>query len=81
MFPTEGDPTGGMILPLMFNNFLDALRLPQYGIDLIDTDPEYWTETELKRWLKLRDLTPDTKMARAELLERVKANMRPQTTS
>ncbi|OQU99505.1 hypothetical protein CLAIMM_05132 [Cladophialophora immunda] len=44
-------------------------------------DLEYWTETELRRWLKLRNLAPDNKMTRAELLERVKANIRPQTTS
>jgi len=44
-------------------------------------DPEYWTETELRRWLKLQNLEPDTKMTRTELLERVKANMRAKTES
>jgi len=46
-------------------------------------DPEYWTETEMRRWLKLRNLQPDSKMSRAELLERVKANLKikPKTQS
>ncbi|KIW72660.1 hypothetical protein PV04_00838 [Phialophora macrospora] len=39
-------------------------------------NPESWTETELRRWLKLRNLTAEPKLTRAELLERVKANMR-----
>jgi len=44
-------------------------------------DPDYWTETELRRWLRLRNLTADSRMTRAQLLERVKANMRPKTHS
>ncbi|KEF51902.1 STE24 endopeptidase [Exophiala aquamarina CBS 119918] len=39
-------------------------------------DPNKWTETELRRWLKNRNLTADLKLSREELIERVKANLR-----
>ncbi|KAK8197411.1 hypothetical protein HDK77DRAFT_15268 [Phyllosticta capitalensis] len=39
-------------------------------------DPENWTATELKRWLNNRNLMPNHNASRAELVERVKANMR-----
>ncbi|KAK7522140.1 hypothetical protein IWZ03DRAFT_357693 [Phyllosticta citriasiana] len=40
-------------------------------------DPEEWTVTALKRWLNKRNLLPNHEASRAELVERVKANMRP----
>lgn len=65
-------------------------------------DPEFWTEEELRRWLRMvsscfrnpcvfthqgviglpvsvvqRGLQPDKKATREELIERVKANLRP----
>lgn len=62
------------------------------------TDPETWTETELRRWLravssyypshkiylnhdaddKQRNLEASSKMTREQLVERVKANLRPE---
>lgn len=39
-------------------------------------DPEDWTADELKRWLRLRDLLPNARATREELLEQVKANFR-----
>jgi len=39
-------------------------------------DPETWTETQLKRWLQLRNLHPSRKDTREELIQRVKLNMR-----
>jgi len=44
-------------------------------------DPQYWTETELRRWLKARNLTAEPKLTRDELIERVKANMMPKTST
>ncbi|KAH7033444.1 uncharacterized protein B0I36DRAFT_321459, partial [Microdochium trichocladiopsis] len=38
-------------------------------------DPETWTREELRRWLAARNLFPQEKDTRAQLLERVKANM------
>ncbi|KAK8186145.1 hypothetical protein BC567DRAFT_215167 [Phyllosticta citribraziliensis] len=40
-------------------------------------DPEDWTTSALKRWLNNRNLLPNHAASREELLERVKANMRP----
>ncbi|EFR01643.1 hypothetical protein MGYG_04645 [Nannizzia gypsea CBS 118893] len=40
-------------------------------------DPEYWTFDELRRWLRARGRLPNEQASREELLERVKANMRP----
>lgn len=40
-------------------------------------DPQTWTETELRRWLRARNLQPDSKATREQLIERVKANLRP----
>ncbi|KAF1815946.1 hypothetical protein P152DRAFT_202717 [Eremomyces bilateralis CBS 781.70] len=42
-------------------------------------DPNDWTETDLKRWLNNRNLKPNDKASREELIERVRANMRPAT--
>lgn len=39
-------------------------------------DPENWSSTELRRWLNNRNLHPNSLATSAELLERVKANMR-----
>ncbi|KAI1391489.1 uncharacterized protein F4822DRAFT_396875 [Hypoxylon trugodes] len=39
-------------------------------------DPENWTREELRRWLHARNLHPQSKDTREQLLERVKANMR-----
>ena len=39
-------------------------------------DPTTWTDSELQRWLKNRNLLPTGKETRAELLARVEANMR-----
>ncbi|KAF6232020.1 hypothetical protein HO173_009857 [Letharia columbiana] len=44
-------------------------------------DPSKWADSELKRWLEVRGLLPDKKATREDLLERVKANMRPQPRS
>ncbi|KAF2084240.1 hypothetical protein K490DRAFT_69022 [Saccharata proteae CBS 121410] len=40
-------------------------------------DPETWSESELRRWLNNRHLLPNEAASKTELLERVKANMRP----
>ncbi|CRG88017.1 hypothetical protein PISL3812_05042 [Talaromyces islandicus] len=40
-------------------------------------DPDEWTTEELKRWLRARGLLPADTMSREELVERVKANLRP----
>lgn len=40
-------------------------------------DPAMWADSELKSWLERRGLMPDKKATREELLERVRANMRP----
>ncbi|KAH9904737.1 hypothetical protein F4778DRAFT_779918 [Xylariomycetidae sp. FL2044] len=53
-----------------------------WGSDLFPAEadpqgnPEGWTREELRRWLAARDLHPEAKGTREELLERVKANMR-----
>ncbi|PTB69480.1 hypothetical protein BBK36DRAFT_1144 [Trichoderma citrinoviride] len=39
-------------------------------------DPETWTRDELRRWLKARNLFPNKRDTREELLARVLANMR-----
>ncbi|OJJ41061.1 hypothetical protein ASPWEDRAFT_34538 [Aspergillus wentii DTO 134E9] len=39
-------------------------------------DPENWTVEEMRRWLRVRGLLPSEKATRAELLERIKANLR-----
>ena len=44
-------------------------------------DPSTWTETELRRWLKARNLEADSKMSREDLVERVKANLKPTRTT
>ncbi|KAL1965936.1 hypothetical protein VTN77DRAFT_5069 [Rasamsonia byssochlamydoides] len=44
-------------------------------------NPEDWTAEELRRWLRTRGLLPDDGASREDLLERVKANMRPRSSS
>ncbi|KAI0122984.1 hypothetical protein BJ170DRAFT_119893 [Xylariales sp. AK1849] len=39
-------------------------------------NPDDWTRDELRRWLAARNLHPQAKDTREQLLERVKANMR-----
>ncbi|KAI0169662.1 hypothetical protein GGR52DRAFT_550916 [Hypoxylon sp. FL1284] len=39
-------------------------------------DPQEWTREELRRWLAARNLHPQDRDTREQLLERVKANMR-----
>ncbi|GAB7345323.1 hypothetical protein MBLNU457_3677t1 [Dothideomycetes sp. NU457] len=39
-------------------------------------DPQKWTEEELRRWLRNRNLMPSDKSTREELLARVEASMR-----
>jgi len=41
-------------------------------------DPSMWEEPELRRWLQARGLLPSGKATREELIERVKANLRPE---
>ncbi|CAF9923402.1 MAG: hypothetical protein GOMPHAMPRED_002829 [Gomphillus americanus] len=54
-----------------------------WGSDMFpaDTDPkgnpEGWEDSDLRRWLQSRGLLPAQKATREELIERVKANMRP----
>jgi len=54
-----------------------------WGGDIFPTEkdptgePEYWTTTELKAWLNARNLHPSPRATREELIERVKANLRP----
>ncbi|KAF2499244.1 hypothetical protein BU16DRAFT_523749 [Lophium mytilinum] len=40
-------------------------------------EPENWTSEECRRWLNNRKLHPNPLATSAELVERVKANMRP----
>ncbi|OJJ44644.1 hypothetical protein ASPZODRAFT_705620 [Penicilliopsis zonata CBS 506.65] len=40
-------------------------------------DPETWTADEMRRWLRVRGLLPSETATRTELLERVRANLRP----
>ncbi|RMZ91581.1 hypothetical protein DV736_g1177, partial [Chaetothyriales sp. CBS 134916] len=46
-------------------------------------DPSTWTESELRRWLKARQIEVGSsdKMTREELVERVKANLRLDKTA
>ncbi|PBP15592.1 hypothetical protein BUE80_DR013671 [Diplocarpon rosae] len=39
-------------------------------------EPDNWTYEEMRRWLASRNLHPNSKDNRQQLLERVKANMR-----
>jgi len=39
-------------------------------------DPANWTTEEMRRWLAARNLHPNPKDSKEELLERVKANLR-----
>ncbi|KAK2072521.1 hypothetical protein P8C59_006869 [Phyllachora maydis] len=41
-------------------------------------DSEQWTREEMRRWLAARNLHPQEKDTREQLLERIKANMRIQ---
>ena len=82
MFPKENDPSGGRLLFSPFSDFADS----------VNSDPETWTREELRRWLATvsqglssedstdsipqRNLHPNSKDTKEELLERVKANMR-----
>ncbi|KAI9728494.1 MAG: hypothetical protein M1828_003896 [Chrysothrix sp. TS-e1954] len=43
-------------------------------------DPTSWTDDELRRWLRNRNLLPTGKETREELLARVEANMRAPKT-
>ncbi|KAL3465558.1 hypothetical protein BJX64DRAFT_285489 [Aspergillus heterothallicus] len=40
-------------------------------------DPGSWTLDEMRRWLRARGLMPHEKATREELLERIRANLRP----
>lgn len=40
-------------------------------------DPAGWTDEELRRWLRARELLPSDNSSQEELLKRVRANMRP----
>ncbi|GAD96437.1 hypothetical protein AOR_1_1362144 [Paecilomyces variotii No. 5] len=40
-------------------------------------NPDEWTTEDMKRWLRRRGLMPSDHASREELLERIKANMRP----
>ncbi|KAK2789915.1 hypothetical protein FQN53_000968 [Emmonsiellopsis sp. PD_33] len=40
-------------------------------------NPENWTIDELRRWLNARGLLPSQNASREDLIERVKANLRP----
>ncbi|EPE32309.1 hypothetical protein GLAREA_07442 [Glarea lozoyensis ATCC 20868] len=39
-------------------------------------DPDRWTMEELRRWLAARNLHPNSKDTKEQLVERVKANLR-----
>ncbi|KAG5981629.1 hypothetical protein E4U55_002741 [Claviceps digitariae] len=39
-------------------------------------DPETWTREEMRRWLAARNLFPQERDSRDELLARIQANMR-----
>jgi len=39
-------------------------------------DPETWTQEEMRRWLAARNLHPNSKDTKEQLLERIKANLR-----
>ncbi|OAA41771.1 hypothetical protein NOR_05279 [Metarhizium rileyi] len=39
-------------------------------------DPDSWTREEMRRWLAARNLFPNEGDTRAQLLARIKANMR-----
>ncbi|QIX00103.1 hypothetical protein AMS68_005620 [Peltaster fructicola] len=43
-------------------------------------EPEKWTDEEMRRWLRSRNLLPTGKETRAELLTRIKANLRAPRT-
>lgn len=47
MFPAEGDPKGGMAHTCWLPPWLVLVLI------VTMVDPNYWTETELRRWLKL----------------------------
>ncbi|CAD6442254.1 f5f01cdc-4456-4da3-b56c-2d65971fb70f [Sclerotinia trifoliorum] len=44
-------------------------------------DPATWSREELRRWLAARDLHPQSKDTKEQLLERVNANLRVPTKS
>ncbi|KAH7409085.1 hypothetical protein BKA64DRAFT_664123 [Cadophora sp. MPI-SDFR-AT-0126] len=39
-------------------------------------DPENWTYEEMRRWLAARNLHPNSKDTREQLLERIRVNLR-----
>lgn len=59
-----------------------ALAWSMWGGNIFPTDadpkgdPETWTREELRRFLAARNLHPQDRDTREQLLERVKANMR-----
>jgi hypothetical protein len=54
MFPAEKEAVGGMSFPSSSpSHFTPDLPRFQLGaLLLMNVDPEMWTETELKRWLR-----------------------------
>ena len=44
-------------------------------------DPETWEISELRKWLSNRNLLPSESLTREQLIERVKANLRPARSS
>ena len=62
MFPQEKDPSGGTLSPI--SNYPGCLFLQNHVLLRHPLDPSTWTESELRRWLKVvsatSGLSPDT---------------------
>ena len=54
MFPAEKDPSGGTSLIILICCHFTTGQMSERPADknCSATDPEYWTDTELKRWLR-----------------------------
>jgi hypothetical protein len=61
MFPAEKDPTGGM-------HVIGFVHVGPAMLTLL-ADPETWTETELRRWLKAVSIQSEAGLTRPRLTE------------
>jgi hypothetical protein len=69
IFPAEKDPTGGKYRPLpMLKSVLQA--------DNACLDPNTWTETELRRWLKAVSILFDSVLVGLRRLDQLRGSGR-----
>lgn len=70
----------GLVTAASLYNFWSGDVFPQEADP--KGDPSTWTETELRRWLKARNIEVESsgKMTREQMVERVKVNLSKKAT-